>query len=403
MKHIQPEKETMLLEALIDRKGMQEIVDKAAAAFENPVFVCDLGCKIICYSDHDADLDGFWEQMKQNSYSIPEQISQIMRTGDFARIYATDMPRIGQYPFAESQFLAARIRDGSKPMGHVCVYGCRRAFREEDLELLILLCKILSYEMLYRGLSAPLKIPYFSLLSDLLEGRIAEKTELTMRLQCMKLSLPVQPFLAVIDFKDPMVQAVASYIREYLLQKLPDSLGIVYKNQLLLLISKKTLDQHGLEQNLASYEDNLDYRIGVSNPVTDLMKLKVNYEQALNSIRIGALLKLPERLCSYRRLYVYQILLYAGKETKLEYLCDPAVLDMYDYDRQHHTEYLKDLELYLSCGKNINKTAKLACVHKNSMYYRISKLEEKFSLSLSDEETCFSLQLSLKILKLMNR
>lgn len=75
---------------------------------------------------------------------------------------------------------------------------------------------------------------------------------------------------------------------------------------------------------------------------------------------------------------------------------------MQHYDRQHHTEYVKDLELYLSCGKNINQAARKACVHKNSMYYRISKMEEKFGFSLADEETCFSLQLSLKILKLLD-
>lgn len=79
------------------------------------------------------------------------------------------------------------------------------------------------------------------------------------------------------------------------------------------------------------------------------------------------------------------------------------MLNMQAYDRQHHTEYLKDLELYLACGKNINKAAQKACVHKNSMYYRISKMEEKFSFSLTDEETCFSLQLSLKILQLLDK
>lgn len=396
------EKEMQLLHALIERNGMQHIIDTAAEAFGNPVFVCDLGYKIISYSDHGAIYDDFWEQMKKHNYSIPEQISQIMHTGDFAKIYASDETRIGKYPFAEYPFLAARIRDGSHVLGHVCVYGCRRPFTGQDKDLLILLCKVVSYEMLYRGMSTPLKIPYYTLLTDLLEGKLTDKEELNMRLQCMKLSLSPQMLLAVVSFKSRIVQASIFYIREHLMQKLPHSLGIVYKEYLVLLASDTALEDQKLEKILATYERNIDYKIGVSNRFSDMTNLKIYYEQALHAIQIAEQLKLEDRLCLYQRLYIYQILLYAKKETDLRFLCDPAVLHMQEYDERHHTEYLKDLELYLACGKNINKAAQKACLHKNSMYYRISKMEEKFSLCLADEETCFSLQLSLKILQLLD-
>lgn len=396
------EKETKLLHALIERNGIQHIIDTASEVFGNPLFVCDLGYKIICYSDHDAIYDDFWEHMKNHNYSIPEQISQIMRTGDFAKIYASDDTRIGRYPFAESPFLAARIRDGSHVLGHICVYGCRQPFHEQDRDLLVLLCKVISYEMLYRGISTPLKIPYYTLLTDLLEGTLTDKEELNMRLQCLKISLPPKMHLAVVSFKSRIVQASIFYIREHIIQKLRYSLGIVYKENLILLLPEKALEDRMLEKILSTYNTNIDYKIGISNPFSDITGLKIHYEQAFHAIQIAELLKLEDRLCLYQNLYIYQILLYAKKETDLRYLCSPAVLNMQAYDRQHHTEYLKDLELYLACGRNMNKTTQKACVHKNSMYYRISKMEEKFSFSLSDEDTCLYLQLSLKILQLLD-
>lgn len=396
------EKEMKLLQSLIERNGMQHIIDTAAEVFGNPLFICDLGYKIICYSDHDAVYDDFWEHMKNHNYSIPDQIAQIMRTGDFAKIYASDETRVGKYPFADSPFLAARIRDGSHVLGHICVYSARQPFTDQDKDLLVLLCKVVSYEMLYRGMSTPLKIPYYTLMTDLLEEILTDKEELKMRLQCMKISLPPKMILAVVSFKSPMVQASIFYIREYLMQKLLHSLGIVYKDNLVLLLPEDALEDQRLEKILSTYNTNVDYKIGVSNPFSDIFSLKVYYDQALSAVKIAGLLKLEDRLCLYQRLYIYQLLLYAKKETDLKFLCAPAVLNMQAYDRQHHTEYLKDLELYLSCGKNINKAAQKACVHKNSMYYRISKMEEKFSFSLSDEETCLYLQLSLKILRLLD-
>lgn len=396
------EKEQKLLKTLIDRGGMQYILDTASEVFGNPLFVCDLGYKIICCSDRDADYDDLWKHVKDYGYSLPEQILEIMRTGDLARIYGSDEARTGKYPFASCPFLAERIRDGNHLLGHICVYGCRQPFGDRDQELLNLLCRILSREMLYEGISSPLKIPYYTLLADLLEGTLTDREELKLRLKCLKLTLPSRMYLAVGSFQNQMLKVSAHYFLEYLTQKLPGSLGIIYKDQVLLLLPEQALENQLLERALDSCREHMDCRIGISYPFSDAISLKLHYEQALSALQIARLLKLEGRLYRYQKLYIYQLLLYARKETDLQFLCEPAVLEMQAYDRQHHTEYLNDLKLYLDCGKNINKTAQKACVHKNSMYYRISKMEEKFGFSLADEETCLSLQISLKILKLLD-
>lgn len=395
------EKEMRLLRALIARKGMQKIVDTAASVFGNPLFVCDLGYKIICRSQAGAAQDPFWDSLREHSYSLPEQIAQIMRSGDFSKIYSHDEPRIGKYDFADCPFLAARIRDGGHVMGHICVYGSNTPFQEDDKALLVLLCKVVAYEMLYRGVSTPYEIPYYTLLTALLEGTLTQERELQMRLECLKLSLPKQARLIVADFRGAAAQATIFYIRESLARQLPETLSIVYKEQLILLAPEAVLKDRLLEESLAGYEANLDYKVGVSDSVASLMDLQIYYRQAVDSIRISERLKLDERLCHYSRLKIYQILLCAKKETDLKFLCDPVILEMQAYDRQYHTDYLHDLDVYLSCGKNINQAAQMACIHKNSMYYRISKMEELFGLALGDEEACFSLRLSLKILRLL--
>lgn len=402
MEYSYEEKEIKLMYALLEREGMQSIADTASEAFQNPVFICDLGYKIICCSDQDAAYDGFWEHLTNHKYSGAEEIAQLMRSGDLARIYESDEPRTGCYPFARHPFLAARIRDGSRPLGHICVYGCRREFDEQDKKLLLLLCKVVSYEMLYKGLSTQYKTPYYTLLEDLLDGTLSDPEELETRLKCLKLKLHQPMFLAVVQFKSKVVQTSIFYIREYLLRKLSGCMSIVYKDRLILLIPKKVPPKNLLEELFSGYEYNIDYKIGISDRIASFMNLKVYYEQALHAVKISELLKLDNRVCLYRQLYIYQILLCASRETDLRYLCDPVILEIQEYDRVNHTEYLKDLELYLSCGKNISAAAQKACVHKNSMYYRISKIEEKFSFTLDDESTCFSLELSLKILKLLN-
>lgn len=396
------EKEMRLLRALIQRKGMQHILDTAAEVFENPVFVCDLGYKVLGRSGQRDAEDPFWTYLDDHSFGIPEHIAQIMRSGDFAKVYASDAPRIGKYEFAEYPFLAARIRDGSHVMGHICIYGKNRHFLESDQTLLILLCKVISYEMLYRGVSMSYEVPYYALLTDLLEGKIQDEREVTTQLRNLNLTFPKAMVLMLVDFHNTAVQATIHYLREYLTRSMPRVLSIVYRERMMLLAPESELNDHMLEDALLGYAANIDYQVGVSDPVRNVMNLNIYWEQAETAIQVSNRLQLSDRLCLYSRLKIYQLLLYAQKETDLRFLCDPVVLEMQEYDRCYHTDYLGDLELYLSCGKSISRTAQRACVHKNSMYYRISKMQELFPLTLEDEDTCFTLRLSFQILKLLS-
>lgn len=397
------EKEIRLMRTLVDGSTLQETVDISAEIFENPVFVCDLGYKILCFSKRGAINDKFWEKMTEYSYSRPEVITQIMRTGDFSRVYASDTPITGKYEIADYPFLAARIRDGSQMLGHICVYGYHRDFQEQDKKLLLLLCRIISRQMLYRGLSMPYRISYFSVLTDLLEGKVADREELETRMECLKIHLDEIMYLAVVSLENQLAQTTIFYIREYLQQRLRYALSIVYKDRLVFLVPKTAVEDHLLEEYLSDYPSDLSFRIGVSNSIADFLRLKLYYEQAESAVSISQMLRLEGRIFFFRRLLAYQTLLCAQKATDIRLLCDPAVLEMQAYDRQYGTEYLKDLELYLACGKNMNKAAKLAYVHKNSMYYRISRMEEKFRLDLEDEDICLSVWLSLKILQLLDK
>lgn len=347
MKDDYQEKEVLLLQALVDRNGMQNIVDTAAQVFGNPVFVSDLGYKILCCSRHDSAFDSFWEYLQSNNYSLPEQIAQIMRSGDFSKIYTSDRPLVGHYSFAQAPFLAVRIQGQSQSIGHVCVYGCQKPFQEEDKKLIVLLSKVLSYEMVYRGLSVSLQIPYYSFLADLLEGKLTDSRELENRKKYLKITFSSSTRLVLIRFQTPMVQTVIFYLREYLLQKLPHCLGIVYKEELLLLVPESSLQNNSIEKILFSYQENMDYRMGVSNSITRLQDLKIYYQQAAAAIKIGNLLESEKRFCIYQDFILYQLLLLAGKELDLKFLCHPALLEMQEYDRKNHTEYIQDLELYL--------------------------------------------------------
>ena len=61
---------------------------------------------------------------------------------------------------------------------------------------------------------------------------------------------------------------------------------------------------------------------------------------------------------------------------------------------------LEGLQGYLESGRNIQKAANALHMHKNTLYYRLKRIEEQFHLDLANEDVCFNLQYSLRIKKL---
>lgn len=58
---------------------------------------------------------------------------------------------------------------------------------------------------------------------------------------------------------------------------------------------------------------------------------------------------------------------------------------------------LKTLEIYFNANKNIHKAAEILFMHRNSLKYRLDKISELLDVDLDDAETCFRLQLMLRM------
>ena len=65
--------------------------------------------------------------------------------------------------------------------------------------------------------------------------------------------------------------------------------------------------------------------------------------------------------------------------------------------KEHGTDHVRYLHAYLSSGRSVSAAADMLTTHKNSMYYRVGRLEEIMGVDLSDERACFLLQLSLAL------
>ena len=143
--------------------------------------------------------------------------------------------------------------------------------------------------------------------------------------------------------------------------------------------------------------------MGLSYPFCSLAQLGVAFGQANAAIRLSSDEGQVVRVVRYEQVVAHHLIECASARhdgTEFEH---PAISRLAWVDEHDKSDFLNDLKAYLSFSRSATAAARERHVHKNTMYYRIARIEEITRCDLSDEQTCFALQIGLVAHQLRNR
>ena len=85
------------------------------------------------------------------------------------------------------------------------------------------------------------------------------------------------------------------------------------------------------------------------------------------------------------------------KPSEMQYYYHSQLDNLIDYDIMYNTEWVETLKVFLDCFNNISKASRMLVIHRNTLLYRITKIEEVLGRSLSNPTVCIELHLALAI------
>jgi sugar diacid utilization regulator len=146
--------------------------------------------------------------------------------------------------------------------------------------------------------------------------------------------------------------------------------------------------------------------IGVSQRFSDILDVPKACANALVAANIGAemsesqnLKRVPDRtVFFFWQTMPLALLRDVNSVTDVRKYVDPIVTDLVKYDKDHNTDYAYSLYCYLTYNCSMSDAAQIANIHKNTMVYRVRRIEEMFNISLTDPFHTFRLHLSFVIL-----
>ncbi|MBE2184924.1 MAG: helix-turn-helix domain-containing protein [Anaerolineae bacterium] len=140
--------------------------------------------------------------------------------------------------------------------------------------------------------------------------------------------------------------------------------------------------------------------IGIGQSVREVAAWRGSYRDATQA------LDLARRLQTDTPLYigdlgVYQLILSLSDREKLVAFYEKTLGPLLDYDMRQHADLIKTLEAFFVCHGNLSQTAEMLIVHRNTLLYRMNRINEIAQMDLERPEIRLALHLALTIRRLL--
>lgn len=139
---------------------------------------------------------------------------------------------------------------------------------------------------------------------------------------------------------------------------------------------------------------------GISGPARTLPDWPTAYGQALQAMQLGQRLKLNNQFVEFNSLGIYRLLYGLENLPDVRQFTEDIIRPLADYDAQNRGSLVKTVEAYFAHHGNISQTAESLFVHRNTLLYRIERIEELTRLQLDQANMRLALHLALKLWQL---
>lgn len=389
------ESSRVLFEQMMIPRSIKEIIDIAYSYLQNPIiFNFSYRKKKILYSS-DEKLKKYFVNVSSDDYS--DYYQEIMKKmhGNSQPMYTYE-----SILFPDKQSVTIAVTKGANSdeiAGFLVCFEDRTPFTTQLESYLAMVSHVISQHLLLYGVENELlSADYEQKLQDIISGQIIEGN--MEWLDIIEGEKYQNYFLSVINTRLMKVRQVES-LKNELMYNILYSVVVMRGTYLVLLSNmKKGTDKKSFINSIEKIASKYDIKVGISDKFCDILNLKKYYKQAKLALKYGED-TMPEKIIYDFTAMMLEILLKESKaELNIFELNDIKLL--YDYDARENTEYTKTLRIYMKCGMDKEYTRNVLNIHRNTLAYRLVKIEEIIGHAFSDGETLSNLYIADKILQM---
>ena len=389
-----------LQDSMMKGNGLQELIDLSDRIFSNPMYVLDSAFMALAWSqDIRADSSNdVWSSIAGEGH-VSARLMKSNKDSELlgylnSQIEPTFVPK-------PHRAILYNIRVGSKTVARVAVEEARTPLNEGHFQFIKHLSRfilaIIQRDLSFQKTQGSL---YECFIVEQLEGKMHDDRIIREYLHYQGWK-PADSFCVVMVQGGEMDIGTLEYYGILMKGMFFGSRYYLYERNIVLIVNedKIGLSRPRFHDSLKEFFTANNLKGGISSSFRSFPSLHEHYIQAATALRLGASIEEDQPVYLYKDYAVYHIIETCAKSMDLNLLCHPAVMTLYAYDREFHTDYFNSLYTYLIENKKLADSAEKLGIHRNTAAYRINKILSITNLDLKDERETPYILFSYKIIE----
>ena len=378
-----------MLMVLVDGGGLQDLLNEAHRVFKQPMFIKgDSSWVFAITPGYRPDVHPDWANLERSATNRTadfESVFTVSLDPEFQKVFLQRTPILLESPLYGGTVLRTNVWMDGQRVCEIVALEYKDRFNPGDIHLMQMFSNIVS-----RYISANRSL-YFSFsgltnfFTGLLEKQECNPANLLNVREATGWKEDDSMAVAVIREHTPCESPILGVLREKLTEQLPNSCVFHYDGGVVCIFNTtKSNGYNTAVEHLAKIIPTAPFTWGVSYEFTGLERVPEFYRQALTALEAA-----EEQGRTHATMYQTACSLISAelKEVPgLQGYIHPDLRRLEEVDRHGDSQYVHTLFEYLLCGGNYTDTAARLGLHRNSLIYRMSRIQEIISTDLSDHE-----------------
>lgn len=149
--------------------------------------------------------------------------------------------------------------------------------------------------------------------------------------------------------------------------------------------------------NFIEEDQKITISVGIGTPFLQLPEIRRSVTEARRALQIMQACGKKNSIRCYDDIGIYRLLFELQDQEVFQNIMNGIIGKLREFDLDNSENLVETLRIYLENDKNIGLSAQQMFLHRNTLKYRLNKIEEILLCDLSDSNTCFNLNLAFKI------
>ncbi|WKY46789.1 helix-turn-helix domain-containing protein [Eubacteriaceae bacterium ES3] len=387
-----------LTKAILQKKELQQIVEILSVICGNPVYLVDSSFKVLGIYGPEimSEMSATWRHLLKDGYIPYNVVMNLIESNELQTMesgYCADLI-VSKYFY--TPFINYNIRYKGKLQGHFFVVGMFKTITPGDIELTNMAAPyILNALRLDSSFQETRGRYYEHFIIDMINGKSMDLQHIKNQLNALHLDL--DGFYTVVVIKPNTPDELFNEQIARHMESFNSSKPVQYNNTIITLFPSHSQSHTILLESLQLFSENLDGFIGVSDTIQGFIHIHLLYTQATTAILLGNQIDPTKKILCYPVYAVIHPFLTFSTKPELESLCHPGVQKLKHHDELQQTNFVQTLETFLRNERHSQMTASALHIHRNTLSYRLEKLNDLYPFNLDDHKERERILMTLNI------